>query len=69
MALKALSSLNTAQRNLLASQEEAIAKRLWLLESSITGKSLDILVYLFKTKRIHPPSKIAKQFNNLIMEQ
>jgi hypothetical protein len=68
MALKAISSLNKVERNLLAVQEEAISRRLWLLESSITGKSLDMLVHLFKTKRIHPPPKIAKQFNNLIME-
>jgi len=60
MALKAISLLNKDERNILASQEEVISKRLWLLESSIAGKSLDILVHLFKTKRIHPPPNIAK---------
>lgn len=63
MAIKALSSLPKEQRNQLEKEEEALSNRLWMLQSSLAGKSLDIVIYLFKNKKIRPPSKISKWLN------
>jgi hypothetical protein len=48
----------------LEKEEEAIAGRLWQLESSISGKSLHVLALLQKNKRIKPPSKVAKMLQD-----
>lgn len=37
-----------------------ISVRLWALYSSIEGKSLEMLSYLYEKKRIHPPPKMTK---------
>lgn len=59
MALRAISSLQQGERNSLKEQEEIISKRLWVLHSSISGKSLEILSHLYRINRITPPPKIC----------
>jgi hypothetical protein len=60
MALKALTKLNETERKMLSKEEEIISKRLWILHSSISGKSLQILSQLYSIKKINPPPKICE---------
>lgn len=60
MALRAISSLEQEERNSLKEQEETISKRLWVLHSSISGKSLEILSHLYRINRITPPPRIRE---------
>ena len=46
----------------MGEEEAKIAKRLWQLEDSISGQSLTILGELTQKKRIRPPTRLAKAF-------
>ena len=61
MAIKALVSLSPTDRQKMEKMEGVLVRRLWQLQNSINGKSLQIIGDLYQRHKVKPPPALVKK--------
>ena len=69
MAISSLAKLTKDKRGLFEKEEKGVSVRLWQLQSSIDGRSEQVLGELVRDKKIWPPVKIAQRLMMAVQEK